>query len=145
MALCNKRCIFLHHNVVSADWLDCPQASGPKFGSGVMTKRGNSCVVQQVKDPAPPQPAGAGCNCGMGSIPGPGTSTYYRCGQKQNKQKQIGVSAHTILNICEDGRKLRNSHHLILSSYPLRLLLPRYLLHKRSLQLFMILMEQLIL
>ena len=41
--------------------------------------------------------------------------------------------------------KEANSHHLIFSfSYPLKLLLPRYLLHKRSLQLFMMLMIKVI-
>lgn len=29
----NKRCTFLHHNLVSADWLYCMWASRPKFGS----------------------------------------------------------------------------------------------------------------
>ena len=30
---CDKCCTFLHHNLVSVDWLYCMQASGPKYGS----------------------------------------------------------------------------------------------------------------
>ena len=29
---CNKRHNFLHHNLVSIDWLYCPRVSRPKFG-----------------------------------------------------------------------------------------------------------------
>ena len=39
---CDESCTFLHHNLMSVDWLYCTRVSGPKFG--LLTEQWKSCI-----------------------------------------------------------------------------------------------------